>query len=285
VTSGTEGLLLVDKPSGITSHDAVDTVRRAVGVRKVGHAGTLDPLATGLLLMGVGRATRLLRFLGGLDKEYEGTGRLGERTDTLDADGTVIESSLVASAEDELRAVAAGLVGEIMQRPPAYSAVKVGGRRMYAVAREGGSVEAPPRPVRVDAFEISRYDGRDFDFRVVCSGGTYVRVLVADVGELLGSGAHLLRLRRTRIGDFRVEDASPPDVPDAVLPLDRAVAHLPSLALDSEEEAIAARHGRCLAPSGIDRPYALRDPQGRLIGVWRDTGSKSCPEVVLAPGG
>jgi tRNA pseudouridine55 synthase len=282
VTSATEGLLLVDKPSGITSHDAVDAVRRALGVRKVGHAGTLDPSATGLLLMGVGRATRLLRFLGALDKEYEGAGRLGERTDTLDADGTVIESSPVASSEQELRAAAAGLVGEITQRPPAYSAVKVGGRPMYAVAREGGSVEAPPRPVRVDAFDIVGFDGRDFEFRVVCSGGTYVRVLVADVGERLGGGAHLMRLRRTRIGRFRVEDASPPDAPGAVLALDRAVAHLPSFELDSEEEATAARHGRCLAPSGKDGPYALRDPAGGLIGVWRDTGTKSCPEVVLA---
>jgi tRNA pseudouridine55 synthase len=281
VTSATDGLLLVDKPSGITSHDAVDAVRRSLGVRKVGHAGTLDPMATGLLLMGVGRATRLIRFLGALDKEYEGTGRLGERTDSLDADGSVVETAPVTSSEDDVRGAAASLVGEILQRPPAYSAVKVGGRRMYAVAREGGSVQAPPRPVRVDAFEVSRFDGRDFEFRVVCSGGTYVRVLVADVGERLGSGAHLIRLRRTRIGDFRVEDASPPDVPHAVLPLDRAVAHLPSLALDSEEEAIAARHGRCLAPAEIEGPYALRDPQGRLIGVWRDTGTKSCPELVL----
>ena len=281
MTSATEGLLPVDKPSGITSHDVVDLVRKALGVRKVGHAGTLDPMATGLLLMGVGRATRLLRFLGALDKEYEGVGRLGERTDTLDADGTVIESSPVASSEDEVGAAAAGLVGEIMQRPPAYSAVKVGGRRMYSVAREGGSVEAPPRPVRVDAFDIVGFDGRDFVFRVVCSGGAYVRVLVAEVGERLGSGAHLTRLRRTRIGGFRVEEASPPDLPDPVLPLDRAVAHLPSLPLDSEEEAIAARHGRCLAPSGIDGPYGLRDPAGGLIGVWRDTGTKSCPEVVL----
>jgi tRNA pseudouridine55 synthase len=281
VTSATDGLLLVDKPSGITSHDAVDAVRRSLGVRKVGHAGTLDPMATGLLLMGVGRATRLIRFLGALDKEYEGTGRLGERTDSLDADGSVVETAPITSSEDDVRGAAASLVGEILQRPPAYSAVKVGGRRMYAVAREGGSVQAPPRPVRVDAFEVSRFDGRDFEFRVVCSGGTYVRVLVADVGERLGSGAHLIRLRRTRIGDFRVEDASLPDASGPLLPVDRAVAHLPSLELDGDEEAVAARHGRCLGPAGLEGPYALRDPQGRLIGVWRDTGTKSCPEVVL----
>jgi tRNA pseudouridine55 synthase len=281
VTSATDGLLLVDKPSGITSHDAVDAVRRSLGVRKVGHAGTLDPMATGLLLMGVGRATRLIRFLGALDKEYEGTGRLGERTDSLDADGSVVETAPVTSSEDDVRGAAASLVGEILQRPPAYSAVKVGGRRMYAVAREGGSVQAPPRPVRVDAFEVSRFDGRDFEFRVVCSGGTYVRVLVADVGERLGSGAHLIRLRRTRIGDFRVEDASLPDASGPLLPVDRAVAHLPSLELDGDEEAVAARHGRCLGPAGLEGPYALRDPQGQLIGVWLDTGTKSCPEVVL----
>lgn len=281
VPASREGLLLIDKPSGITSHDAVDAVRRAVGVRKVGHAGTLDPMATGLLVMGVGRATRLLRFLGDLDKEYEGRGRLGEETDTLDAEGTVVRTADVDVGEEDIRFAMGALVGEIQQRPPAYSAVKVGGRRLYAAAREGRPLEAEPRTVRVDEFELAGFDGRDFRFRVVCSGGTYVRSLVADVGKHLRTGAHLTELRRARIGAFDVAAASPPDTPGDLLPLQSAVAHLPSVEVD-EEEAVAARHGRCLGPAGIEGPYALRDRGALLIGVWRDTGAKSCPEVVLA---
>jgi tRNA pseudouridine55 synthase len=278
-----DGVLLIDKPAGITSHDAVDAVRGALGVRKVGHAGTLDPLATGLLVMGVGRATRLLRFLGSLDKEYEGTGRLGESTDTLDAEGTILRTATVEVSEERLRAALSELEGDILQRPPAYSAVKVGGRRLHTAARRGEAAEAEARPVHVDAFDLVSFDGRDFDFRVTCSGGTYVRSLVAEVGDRLGTGGHLARLRRTRIGSFSVDDALPPDAPGRPLPIDRAVDHLPALDLEAEE-AVAAGHGRCLAPSGIEGPHAVRDPGGRLIGVWRDTGAKSCPEVVLSPG-
>jgi tRNA pseudouridine55 synthase len=277
-----EGLLLVDKPAGITSHDAIDAVRRALGTRKVGHAGTLDPMATGLLLVGVGRATRLLRFLGDLDKEYEGTGRLGEETDTLDADGTVTRTAPVDVSEQDVRDAARALVGEIEQRPPAFSAVKVGGRRLYAAARRGEEVEAAPRRVQVDAFDVLGFDGRDFDFRVTCSSGTYVRSLVAEVGVRLGCGAHLARLVRTRIGPFREEDAQPPDRPGNPLPSERAVAHLPRLDVD-EEEAVAAGHGRPLGPAGIDGPYAVFGPGGSLIGVWRDEGARARPEVVLAP--
>src|SRR5687767_6174556 len=170
-----EGLLLVDKPKGITSHDAVGAVRRALRIRKVGHAGTLDPMASGLLVMGVGRATRLLRFLGDLEKEYEGTGRLGVETDTLDAEGTVTRTADVDVAEDQLRAAMEKLTGDIDQRPPAYSAVSVGGERLYKAARRGEAVEAPPRPVQVETFDLVRYELPDFDFEVVCSSGTYVR--------------------------------------------------------------------------------------------------------------
>ena len=278
----TDGLLLVDKPAGITSHDAVQLVRRALRTRKVGHAGTLDPMATGLLLVGVGRATRLLRFLGDFDKEYEGTARLGIETDTLDADGTVLRTSPVDVSEREVRGAMSAFVGEIEQRPPAFSAVKVGGQRLHRAARKGETIEAEPRRVRVDAFDLLRFQPPDFEFRIVCSSGTYVRSLVADVGTKLGSGAHLTRLVRTRIGPFQVRDATPPDAPGEPLPLERAVAHLPRLEVE-EEEARAAGHGRCLAPSGNDGPYALFGPDSQLIGVFRDTGAKSCPEVVLTP--
>jgi tRNA pseudouridine55 synthase len=275
-----DGLLLVDKPRGITSHDAVDGVRRVVGTRKVGHAGTLDPMATGLLVMGVGRATRLLRFLGDMDKEYEGTARLGEETDTLDAEGEVVRTAPVDVSEGEVAGGMAALTGELRQRPPAYSAVKVGGRRLHREARAGRAVEAEPRTVRVDVFDLRAFDGRDAEFRVVCSGGTYVRSLVADLGQRLGTGAHLRRLVRTRIGPFRVEDASPPDAPVPLLPLERAVDHLPRLEL-SEDEAQAARHGRPLGPPDGPGFHAAFDPLGRLVGVYRDCGTRACPEVVL----
>ncbi|MBI2237959.1 MAG: tRNA pseudouridine(55) synthase TruB [Actinobacteria bacterium] len=282
MTSLTEGLLLVDKPKGVTSHDVVDAVRRALGIRKVGHAGTLDPMATGLLLIGVGRATRLLRFLGDLPKTYEGTGRLGEETDTLDADGEVVRTAGVTTARADVERAVAALVGESLQRPPAYSAVKVEGRPMYRAARRGEGVEAPPRPIRVDAFELLSFDGRDFDFRVTCSSGTYVRVLVADVGTALGCGAHLARLVRTRIGPFDLAEAVPPDAPGRPLPVERAVAHLPRLDL-GPDEAVAAGHGRILGPAGIDGPYGVFGPDGRLIGVYRDDGPRAKPEVILAP--
>ena len=275
-----DGLVLVDKPPGMTSHDVVDSVRRHLGTRKVGHAGTLDPMATGLLLLGVGRATRLLRYLGDFHKSYAGTARLGVETDTLDADGTVVRSATVTSGREEVGAAASALVGESMQAPPAYSAVKVGGRRLYEAARKGEELEAPPRPIHVDAFDVAAFDGSTFAFAVTCSGGTYVRVLVAEVGRALGCGAHLTALRRTAIGPFTVEDAR---VPEAALPvpIERAVAHLPRLPLDAEE-ASAASHGRALGPAGIAGPYAVFDPDGRLIGVYRDEGAMARPEVILA---
>ena len=276
-----DGLLLVEKPSGITSHDAVNEVRRTLGIRKVGHAGTLDPMASGLLLVGVGRATRLLRFLGDLEKEYEGTGRLGAATDTLDALGEVVRTAAVDIGEDQLRQAMARLVGEIEQRPPAYSAVKVGGRKLYEAARKGDRVEAPKRRVVVSRFDLLRFAGTDFDFLAVCSSGTYVRVLAADVGEHLGCGAHLARLVRTRIGPFKLADAAPADRPDALMPVERSVAHLPRVDLDPNEAA-AAIHGRPLGPAGIEGPYAVFDPDSRLIGVYRDEGARARPDVILS---
>lgn len=278
---GPEGLLLLDKPKGMTSHDVVDAVRRTLGTRKVGHAGTLDPMATGLLLVGAGRATRLLRFFGDLPKVYEGTARLGVETDTLDADGTVVRSSAVEVSRAQVEAAVAALVGESMQRPPAYSAVKVGGRKLYESARAGETVEAAPRRIRVDAFEVRSFDGRDVEFGVTCSGGTYVRVLAADVGTALGCGAHLTRLRRTAIGPYRVDDAEEPDGVTAPRPVEAAVAHLPRVDI-SGDEASAASNGSILGPAGLSGPYAVFGPDDRLIGIYRDDGAKARPEVVLA---
>ncbi|MEX0754229.1 MAG: tRNA pseudouridine(55) synthase TruB [Actinomycetota bacterium] len=280
--TGPDGLLVIGKPGGATSHDAVDTIRRALGTRKVGHAGTLDPMATGVLLVGVGRATRLLRFLADLPKTYEGTARLGVTTDTLDALGEIVATSAVEVGTAELDAAAAALVGASMQRPPAYSAVKVGGRKLYEAARAGERLEADARPIHVERFAVTRFEAPDIDFRVTCSSGTYVRVLLADVGDRLGCGAHLTRLVRTRIGPFAIEDATPPDDPGAPLPMDRAVAHLPHLDLHPEE-AIAASHGRILGPAGIAGPYGVFAPGGRLIGIYTDEGTKARPEVIIAP--
>jgi tRNA pseudouridine55 synthase len=278
---GPEGLLLLDKPKGMTSHDVVDAVRRTLGTRKVGHAGTLDPMATGLLLVGAGRATRLLRFFGDLPKVYEGTARLGIETDTLDADGTIVRSSAVDVSRAKVEAAVAGLLGESMQRPPAYSAVKVGGRKLYESARAGETVEVAPRRIRVDAFEVRSFDGRDLEFGVTCSGGTYVRVLAADVGTALGCGAHLTRLRRTAIGPYRVEDAEEPSAGTTPRPVEAAVAHLPRVDI-SAEEANAASNGSILGPAGLTGPYAVFGPGDRLIGIYRDHGAKARPEVVLA---
>jgi tRNA pseudouridine55 synthase len=280
--AGPDGVALVDKPSGITSHDAVAIVRRSLGTRKVGHAGTLDPMATGLLVMGVGRATRLLRFLGDLTKVYEGTMRLGVETATLDADGDVTRTAEVDVTDDAIDAAMAAKVGASAQRPPAFSAVKVGGRTLHEAARKGEVIEAPARIVRVDRFERTSRAGADVGFVTAVSGGTYIRVLAADVGAALGCGAHLTALRRTAIGPFDVAEARPPDDPGDPLPLDRAVAHLPRYDLIAEE-AIAASHGRILGPAAIEGPYGVYDPDGTLVGVYRDDGGKARPLVILAP--
>jgi len=280
MTPAAEGLLLVDKPSGMTSHDAVDVERRLLGTRKVGHAGTLDPMATGLLVLGVGRATRLLRYLGDLPKTYAATGRLGEETDTLDAEGEIVRTAPVDVSLAEVERACASLVGESMQTPPAYSAVKVGGRRLYEAARKGEVLEAPARPIRVDAFDVTAFDGRDLEVLITCSGGTYVRVLVGDVGRSLGCGAHLVRLRRTTIGSFRVEDAHPPGE-GTLEPVERAVEHLPGVRLDPEE-ARAASHGRPLGPAGVVGPYAVFDPDNALVGIYRDEGAMAMPQVILS---
>jgi tRNA pseudouridine55 synthase len=281
-TEPPSGLLLVDKPAGITSHDVVDRVRKALATKKVGHAGTLDPAATGLLLMGVGRGTRLLRFLAELPKVYEGTGLLGVETDTLDAAGSVVRESPVNGDESALRAAMARFVGDIEQVPPAYSAVKIKGERAYRAARRGERVEMAPRRVHVFAFDLRRFEPPRFEFEVRCSAGTYVRSLVADVGRELGSGAHLERLRRTAIGPFLVGAARAPDDPGPLLPLDRAVEHLSAVTLHDEEAKVAV-HGCCLGPAGIAGPYRALAPDGRLIGIYRDEGTKAVPEVILTP--
>lgn len=229
------GFLLVDKPRGPTSHDVVDAVRRALRIKRVGHAGTLDPPATGLLVVAVGPATRLLRYLQDLPKTYEVTGALGVRTTTLDADGAIVAQEQVDATPDDIRKVASTFVGEIEQVPPAVSAVKVGGERAYKRARRGEEIELEPRKVTVHSFDILRTSTTAFDARVVCSSGTYVRSLVADVGEQLGCGAHVVTLRRSAIGHLDVDDAVTPDEVDAskLASVEDVLTHLPRADVDA----------------------------------------------------
>lgn len=255
-------MLLIDKPAGITSHDVVSHVRRATGERAVGHTGTLDPFATGLLVVLVGRATRLARFTEGLDKWYRATLRLGERTDTDDATGEVVEERVPAAWPEagRVREVLAGFVGRQHQRPPAYSAKRVQGVRSYRLARRGEPVALPPVEVTVHALECLAWSPPLLEFRAVVGTGTYVRALGRDVAEALGTVGHLVALRRERIGPFDVADAVPLDAvgrPAAVAPAGRLVAHYPRLALD-EAGLEAVRHGRRVpAPPGLTGIVAL----------------------------
>lgn len=246
------GLLLVDKPEGPTSHDMADLVRRATGARRVGHSGTLDPFASGLLLFCVGWATRLAEYLIPLPKLYRGVIRLGERTDSDDKTGAVTGRSDEWRGLDAalIRRVLEGQVGEIEQLPPAFSAKKLSGRRAYRVARAGGEVDLEPRRVTVRSIELRDLSLPDVSVEVACSSGTYVRAIARDVGEALGVGGHLAELRRLRVGEFRVEDAVrlDRDTParelcERLRPPEDAVAGLVRLDLDVESVE-AFLHGR-----------------------------------------
>lgn len=207
-----KGILLVDKPSGMTSHDVVDRIRRAAGMRRIGHTGTLDPAATGLLILCLGEATRLSDFLIGLDKVYEGDMRFGLVTDSYDLDGKVLEERPVPDlSEAEIQKAFDRFTGDILQVPPMVSAVKVGGERLYKLARRGEVVEREPRPVSIREFVLLGYEPPVARFRIRCTRGTYARTLCYDVGEALGCGATLAALRRTAVGHHRVEDALPVD--------------------------------------------------------------------------
>jgi len=287
------GVLLVDKPGGMTSHDVVARARKALGTRKIGHAGTLDPMATGLLILGVEAATRLLTFIVGLDKTYETTIRLGATTDTDDADGTIeTTTDAAAVAPAAVTAAIADLTGEISQVPSRVSAIKVGGRRAYDLARAGEEVELAARTVTVSRFEVlreRRVDGfLDLDVVVDCSSGTYVRALARDLGAALGVGGHLTALRRTRIGPFDVAGAAAIDaLGSAPLQAPAAVATTVLGAFPvSAEEARDLRHGKRLvgASARLERaPAAAIDPAGLLVGIVERRGD-DVKSVMNLPG-
>ncbi|WP_104163295.1 tRNA pseudouridine(55) synthase TruB [Cryobacterium sp. N22] len=279
--STTSGLVLIDKPQGWTSHDAVARTRRLANTRKVGHAGTLDPMATGLLILGINSSTRLLTYVVGLDKEYLATIRLGAATTTDDAEGEeltrapadVVGALAETAVTDGIRA----LTGDISQRPSAVSAIKVDGKRAYARVRAGEDVELPARPVTVSEFELlssTPVEGfLDLEVRVVCSSGTYIRALARDLGAGLGVGGHLTSLRRTRIGPFGIDAADPLDQLDVaralIGPADAASRLFGRLDL-SEQQAIDLGHGKRIdAPVGAGDagPIAAINPDGRLIGL------------------
>lgn len=286
------GLVIVDKPAGMTSHDVVGRCRRIFGTRKVGHAGTLDPMATGVLVVGIERATKILGLLTTTDKSYAATIRLGQTTSTEDAEGEVLQTVSAADVSDvRIEAAVAALRGEIDQIPSAVSAVKVGGQRAYKLAREGQPVELAPRKVSIDKFDvlgIRRRDGLvDVDVEVACSTGTYIRALARDVGAALGVGGHLTALRRTRVGNFGLDQARSLDAladePRLSYSLDEAcLLSFPRRDLTAEE-AESASHGRALAPGGIDGIYAATAPDGRVIALLQDRSARTKSVVVLRP--
>jgi tRNA pseudouridine55 synthase len=282
------GVAVVDKQAGWTSHDVVAKARGLLGTRKVGHAGTLDPDATGVLVLGVGRATRLLAYVSGLDKSYVGEVVLGTATSTLDASGDVTGTWDMASVGlADVRRAAAGLTGDVPQVPPMVSAKLVGGRRLHDLARAGVEVEREPVRVRVERFEIAEPVAPGvFPVSVVCSSGTYVRSLAADLGAALGGGAHLRHLRRTAVGPFTVDEALPLEalIPERLLPPVEALRGRDRV-LVADELATWVRHGRVLDEDVLgvsgDGPWAVVDDAGGLLAVYeRHRGRTVKPGVV-----
>ncbi|OBB23268.1 tRNA pseudouridine(55) synthase TruB [Mycolicibacterium peregrinum] len=276
----------------MTSHDVVGRCRRLFGTRKVGHAGTLDPMATGVLVVGIERATKILGLLTATDKSYSATIRLGQTTTTEDAEGEVLQSVSAADVTDEqIDAAVAALRGDIEQVPSAVSAIKVGGQRAYKLAREGQAVELAPRPVHIGRFEVLAArrvdDFVDVDVEVDCSSGTYIRALARDVGVALGVGGHLTTLRRTKVGRYSLDEARTLDelAEEARLSysLDEAcLVGFPRRDL-TDAETEDTRHGRALTPAGIDGVYAATAPDGRVIALLQDGTSRTKNVVVLRP--
>lgn len=275
-----DGIVVVDKPAGLTSHDVVARMRRIAGTRKVGHAGTLDPMATGVLLIGVERATRLLGHLALTDKAYDATIRLGVSTVTDDAEGEVTaEADASGVADDAIAAGVAALTGAIQQRPSAVSAIKVDGVRSYARVRSGEDVELPARPVTVSSFEVLavRREGAviDLDVAVTCSSGTYIRALARDLGAGLGVGGHLTALRRTRVGGFGLDRARTLDELaesfDLVPLADAVAAQFPRVDVD-EAQAAAVLHGGRLPTDLVAGPVGVFAPDGRCLSLAEPTG-------------
>ncbi|MBV9486265.1 MAG: tRNA pseudouridine(55) synthase TruB, partial [Frankiaceae bacterium] len=269
-----DGLVVVDKPAGWTSHDVVARIRKLAGTRKVGHAGTLDPMATGVLVVGVNKATRLLGYIAGKDKAYDAVIRLGVATSTDDADGEVLEERDAAGISDEqITAAIAQLTGDIEQVPSSVSAIKVDGVRAYKRVRDGEAIDLPARPVTVSTFALVARTGPELAVSVECSTGTYVRALARDLGAALGVGAHLTALRRTRVGGFGIDrartlDALAADL--AMVPIATAAeASFPQLRV-SDDVATRITHGQRVPMDITSSPAAVFGPDGSLVALIED---------------
>ncbi|MFV0306941.1 MAG: tRNA pseudouridine(55) synthase TruB [Desertimonas sp.] len=283
------GVAVVDKPAGVTSHDVVGMLRRRFGERRVGHAGTLDPGATGVLVVGVGHVTRLLRFVTDGTKRYTGEVVVGVETDSLDADGTVTATHemAVVDASTIRSVIQRHLLGEIEQVPPMVSALKVDGRRLHEMARQGIEVERAARAVRVEAFDVTGTsadpDGRQvIHIDVTCSAGTYVRTLAADLGRHLGGGAHLRHLRRTVVAPFTIDEAAPPDDCELLAP----AAALRGLAAVTVEADVAARVVNGAVLDAFDDragPWALFDVDGEVLAVYERHRHRLAKPAVVIP--
>lgn len=270
-----EGVLPIDKPAGPTSHDMVARTRRALGTRRVGHTGTLDPFASGLLLLCIGRATRIAEYLSGMDKRYSAVVRLGVSTDTLDAAGTVTaEHDTTGLTRDAVENALALQRGEILQLPPAYSAKKICGERAYALARQGRDVDLEPVPVTIHELTITRFVLPDVHLEVTCGSGTYIRAIARDLGDALGVGAHLTALRRTAVGPHSVEgavtadelDMRPDRVIEAMIPTLDALGAMPHIAL-SDDDVADIRHGRAIVrDTDVSGAVAL-EAGGALVAI------------------
>jgi tRNA pseudouridine55 synthase len=285
------GLIIVDKPSGWTSHDVVARIRKLAATRRVGHAGTLDPMATGVLVVGVEKATRLLGLLALTDKEYTATIRLGQTTDTDDADGTVLQVVTAKNVtDDDLRRAISELTGDILQVPPGVSAIKVGGRRSYRLAREGAAPELAPRPVTVSTFDVTgiRRDGdvMDADVTVRCSSGTYIRALARDVGAALAVGGHLTALRRTRVGPYQVGQARTlaelAERLEVIALADAAAAAFPRRDLTADEAKLIGHGGRLPAIGLGSGPAAAFGPDGSLVALLTEADGQARSLAVFA---
>jgi len=300
-----DGVLNLNKPAGWTSHDVVARLRKVLGVRKIGHAGTLDPPATGVLPILVGKGTRVAELLIDWDKEYEAVLRLGQVTETQDGTGTVVlERSTQNLKEETIRSVVAQFQGKLRQIPPMYSAIKIGGTPLYKMARAGRTVERQARWITVQQIEIQSIQGRDVSFRVACSKGTYIRTLCDDIGERLGVGGHLLHLVRTRVGPLHVDQAVSLDDVErefalsgrsfSFLSLDEVLGSLPAVVVDPEVvpralngalvpvSALSGEFGRVLSDATEEKMFRVKDTGGRLLGLGktslhaRDDCENSC---------
>jgi tRNA pseudouridine55 synthase len=295
----TDGLIVVDKSPGMTSHDVVAQCRRIARTRKVGHGGTLDPMATGVLVIGVGRATRLLTYVVGTGKVYRATIRLGQSTITDDAEGEVVASAPAAHLADQrVREELTRLTGEVDQVPSSVSAIKINGVRAYKKVRDGEQVELPPRRVtiaRIDVFALRRVgDFLDADVEVACSSGTYIRAVARDLGSALGVGGHLTALRRTAVGGFGLAEAYTLEglrkIVEAggdpvTLPLAQALARsMPVREVDADAARVLS-HGGSLAPAGIGGAYGVLGPDGAALAVVSERDGRARPEIVLAAAG